>query len=75
VYWWPLLLRDDEPLFRGLFAFTDTHTLRWWRLAEVPRLPGLAPLEMLGDADGSGDVQGQQQQGSSGGGGSGAAAG
>ena len=37
-HWWPLLLRPDAPLFHGLFAFTETHTLGWWRLREVPDL-------------------------------------
>ncbi|KAI8477385.1 MAG: NUDIX hydrolase domain-like protein [Monoraphidium minutum] len=35
-YWWPLLLRADEPSFQGLFGFTATHTLAWWRLREAP---------------------------------------
>lgn len=46
-FWWPLLLREDEPSFQGLFAFTDTHTLAWWRLREVEKLAGLDPQEML----------------------------
>jgi hypothetical protein len=52
VFWWPLLLRGDAPLFRGLFAFQNTHDLCWWRLAEVPRLPGLSPLQLLDEAGG-----------------------
>jgi len=52
-HWWPLLLRGDAPLFRGLFAFSNTHELGWWRLEEVRRLPGGGALEMAERAGGS----------------------
>lgn len=51
VHWWPLLLRADAPLFQGLFTFTDTHTLGWWRLAEVASLQGADARSLLPPED------------------------
>ncbi|GBF90911.1 7,8-dihydro-8-oxoguanine triphosphatase [Raphidocelis subcapitata] len=73
-YWWPLLLRADEPLFAGLFAFERTHELRWWRLQEVAALPGPKPLDVLPPADGGGSSCDSGGGGGSGGKGSGGAA-
>lgn len=54
-YWWPLLLREDEPSFQGLFGFRDTHALAWWRLREAPRGEALGDVrELLPPAEGEG---------------------
>lgn len=49
IHWYPLFLRGCS--FKGLFAFTNTHTLVWHRLQELQDVAdAAAAAELLGDS-------------------------